>query len=166
MQIVGHLKVKWDALAPSARPIGIYVDVIGLGAGVVDRLEELELPVVAVNVAEMAAMKDRFVRLRAELWNEAREWFETKDCWISQEIDETLVEKFIEECAEPAFKDHSTGKMDVESKKDMKSRGVESPNLADAFCLTLAEDQAIINGSFNESSNWNKPLNYKYRAVA
>jgi len=166
MLIVGHLKVKWDALGPSQRPVAIYVDVIGLGAGVVDRLEELSLPVVAVNVAEMAAMKSRYVRLRAELWNEAREFFETKDCWISQEIEEEVVEKFVEECSEPTFKDHSSGKTDVESKKDMKARGVSSPNLADAFCMTLAEDQAIMNGSGGERSNWGKPLNYKYRAAA
>jgi phage terminase large subunit len=166
MQIVGHIKVKWDELIPSQRPVAVYVDVIGLGAGIADRLEELELPVTAVNVAEMAAMKGRFVRLRAELWQEGREWFETKDCWISQNISEELIEKFVEECSETAYKDHSSGKTDVESKKDLKSRSLGSPNLADAFLLTLAQDGAVMNGVSGDSGNWSKPLPYKYRAVA
>lgn len=166
MLIVGHLKVKWDALAPSQRPVTIFVDVIGLGAGIVDRLEELELPVTAVNVAEFAAMKDRFVRLRAELWHEGRLFFERKDCWINQEIDEALIEKFVEELSETAFKDHSSGKLDVESKKDLKSRAVASPNMADAFLMTLAEDASIMNGVSDKGQQWGKPLNYRYRAVA
>lgn len=166
MLIVGHIKVKWDALAPSQRPVTIFVDVIGLGAGIVDRLEELGLPVTAVNVAEFAAMKDRYVRLRAELWHEGRLFFERKDCWISQSIDEALVEKFVEECSETAFKDHSSGKLDVESKKDLKARSVDSSNMADAFLMTLAEDASIVNGVSDKNNQWGKPLNYKYRAVA
>lgn len=166
MAIVGHVKVKWDDLVPSQRPVAVFVDVIGLGAGVVDRLEELGLPVVAVNVAEMAAMKDRYVRMRAELWHEGRLFFEKKDCWISSAIDEALVEKFVEECSETAFKEHSSGKLDVESKKDLKSRGVDSPNLTDAFLMTLAEDAAVVNGARGDSGNWGKPLGYKFRSAA
>lgn len=166
MAIVGHVKTKWDLLQPHERPVTIFVDVIGLGAGIVDRLEELELPVTAVNVAEMAAMKDRYVRLRAELWHEGRLFFEKKDCWINPQIREELIEKFIEECSETAFKDHSSGKLDVESKKDLKGRGVDSPNLTDAFLMTLAEDAAIMNGVGGEGGSWGKPLNYRYKAVA
>jgi hypothetical protein len=165
MTVVGKVKKLWDDLAPSARPASIFVDVIGIGAGVADRLSEMDLPVTAINVAEMASMKDRFVRMRAELWWEARCWFETKDCWISSAIDDTLIERFVEECSEPAFKDHSSGKADVESKRDMKARGISSPNLADAFCMTLAEDASIMNGAGRDVA-WNKPLGYKYKAVA
>ena len=168
MQVVGHIKTKWDALTSSQRPAAIFVDVIGIGAGIADRLEELSLPVVTVNVAEMAAMKDRFVRLRAELWQSGREWFESKDCWIASDFAdaETLVEKFIEEMSETAYKDHSSGKTDVESKKDLKARAVASPNMADAFLMTLGEDAAIMNGAGGNAGDWGKPLNYRYRAVA
>lgn len=165
MQVVGHVKVKWDDLAPSLRPQTIFVDVIGMGAGIADRLEELELPVVAVNVAEMAAMKDRFVRLRAELWYEGRLFFEKKSCWINNAIPEELREKFIEECSETAFKDHSSGKLDVESKKDLKSRGVASPNMCDAFLMTLGDGAAVMNGAGHGVGTWGRPLKYKYRAA-
>jgi len=41
------------------------LDVIGLGAGVVDRLIELHLPATGVNVAEKAADPERFANVRA-----------------------------------------------------------------------------------------------------
>lgn len=165
MAVVGHVKVKWDELPEQHRPVTIFVDVIGMGSGVVDRLEELGLPVTAVNVAEMAAMKDRFVRMRPEMWHEGRLFFERKDSWVSQNIPTELVEKFIEECSETAYKDHSSGKTDVESKKDLKARGVDSPNLADAFLITLTEDAAIMNGANSGAGSWGKSLNYAYRGV-
>jgi phage terminase large subunit len=43
----------------STRPEAIFVDVIGLGAGVVDRLQELELPAVGINVAELPSVMSR-----------------------------------------------------------------------------------------------------------
>jgi hypothetical protein len=49
-----------------------------------------------------------------------------------------LVEKLIGELSQPTFDFTSGGKRLVESKKDMKKRGVPSPNLADAFLLTFA----------------------------
>ena len=164
MRVVGFIKMRWDKLAPSARPAMIYVDVIGLGAGVVDRLEEMELPVTGINVAEMASMKDRFVRMRAELWDEGRSWFERKNCFISQTLDEALVDKFIEELSETCYKPHSSGRTDVETKKDIKARGLASPNLADSFLMTLAEDGAIMNGVI-QNTNWGKPLNFRNQSV-
>ena len=44
----------------------------------------------------------------------------------------------IEELIGPTYKIESSGKLKVESKDDMKKRGVKSPNKADAFCLTFA----------------------------
>ena len=38
----------------------------------------------------------------------------------------------------PTYSFTSTGKMVVESKADMKKRGMRSPDLADAFLLTFA----------------------------
>lgn len=161
MAVVGFIKQKWDALEgmPYLRPLHICVDVIGLGAGVYDRLEELGLPVVPVNAAEMAAVSMRFVRLRAELWHSGRLFFERKDCVISTAIEQRVLDKFVEELSETAFKDHSSGKMDVESKRDLKARGLASPNLADAFLLTRSVEAAVTNG-VGVGSKWDRPLNY------
>ena len=44
----------------------------------------------------------------------------------------------IAELTAPTYAFTSTGKMVVESKADMKKRGMRSPDLADAFLLTFA----------------------------
>lgn len=164
MLTVGYIKRKWDELDEADRPESIFVDVIGLGAGVADRLEELGLPVVAVNVAELASVSDRYVRLRAELWHLGRQFFERKNCGINPGIDSVILDKFLDELSETAFKDHSSGKLDVESKRDLKSRGLSSPNLADAFLMTLSGEGAVTNGVIQDTS-WGKPLKYSLKGV-
>jgi phage terminase large subunit len=41
------------------------------------------------------------------------------------------------ELTAPRYKIASDGRVQMESKEDMKKRGVASPNLADALCLTF-----------------------------
>jgi hypothetical protein len=72
------------------------------------------------------------MRLRDELWFKGREWFQDKAC--SMPKDDAL----IAELTAPTYAFTSTGKMVVESKADMKKRGMRSPDLADAFLLTFA----------------------------
>jgi hypothetical protein len=88
--------------------------------------------------------------MRDELWFEAREWFEKRD--VSMPNDESL----IAELTLPSFKVLSNGKKQVESKEDMKKRGVTSPDLADAFCLTFAKG--------GSSKVW-KPISYDNRGI-
>lgn len=133
MQTVGRIVKEYHETPLEKRPGAINVDVIGLGAGVVDRLRELKLPVRGINVGEAAAIEEkRFMRLRDELWFKARDWFDARDCCIPRD------DGLISELVSPKYKIESSGKLKVESKDDMKKRGVKSPNKADAFCLTLA----------------------------
>ena len=90
------------------------------------------MPVKAINVGEAAATRENCMRLRDELWFKGREWFQDRSCSMPQ--DDTL----IAELTAPTYSFTSTGKMVVESKADMKKRGVRSPDLADAFLLTFA----------------------------
>lgn len=153
MQVAGWVKSEWDACEPSKRPSDILVDVIGIGAGVSDRLRELQLPVRDINVAEAPSVfTERYDRLRDELWFKGKEWFLAKDCNLNG--DEATGAELIG----PRFSYMSSGKIKVESKEDMKKRGLPSPNRADAFLLTLAgENVSAIHGS-KHSANWNEPL--------
>jgi hypothetical protein len=63
MQTAGRVKNAYDEAATDDKPTMIVVDVIGVGAGVVDRLRELGLPVRALNVAEAPAVRAKFHRL-------------------------------------------------------------------------------------------------------
>jgi hypothetical protein len=139
MQVTGKVMREWDETPDERKPGMINVDVIGLGAGVVDRLRELKMPVRGINVGESPASDDkRFMRFRDELWFKARDWFDTRAVRIPRD------DGLISELVGPKYKIESTGKIKVESKDDMKKRGVKSPNKADAFCLTLAGgDNAI-----------------------
>jgi phage terminase large subunit len=132
MQVAGLVVQEWKDTDEDDRPSEILVDVIGLGAGVVDRLLELGLPVRGVNVGEAAAVSDRYMRLRDELWFRARDWLAGND--VKLPPDEAL----IGELTGPKYRIESSGKIKVESKDDMKKRGLQSPDLADAFILTLA----------------------------
>ena len=58
-----------------------------------------------------------------------------------------LVEKLVGELSQPTYDFTSSGKHIVESKKDMKKRGVPSPNLADAFLLTFAAGTHLASGT-------------------
>ena len=132
MATAGKIKAEYDATPYDARPREILIDIIGLGAGVYDRCKELGLPVRGVNVGEAAASRENCARLRDELWFKGREWFQDKAC--SMPKDDAL----IAELTAPTYAFTSTGKMVVESKADMKKRGLRSPDLADAFLLTFA----------------------------
>lgn len=132
MQTAGIIHREWLDTPEPLRPVSIFVDVIGLGAGVVDRLVEMELPAVGINVAESASADDRFVRLRDELWFAGKDWFAAKDCTIPND------EKLIAELTTVTFDYASNGKHVVQSKKDMRKEGRSSPNKADAFLLTFA----------------------------
>lgn len=160
MQLVGWVKNRWDTTTPRLRPTEIFVDSIGLGAGVADRLLELGLPVVSVNVSESASMSDRYVRLRPELWFAVREWFEARDVVIPSTLEHYA--KLVDELCAIEQKFTSNGKTDVESKENMKSRGVASPNLADSLCLTFANGGATMAGR-KVNFSWGKVDTKKYR---
>lgn len=135
MQTAGLIKAEYDRMLPHERPEAICIDVIGLGAGVVDRCKELKLPVIGVNVAESPAVEEQYARLRDELWFRARDWFHGRDVKIVDDED------LIGELTLPTFQVLSTGKKKVEGKDDIKKRAA-SPDRADAFCLTFAQGGA------------------------
>lgn len=153
MPLVGRVKLEWDNTPLPKRPSHICVDAVGLGAGVADRLRELGLPAVAVNVSESAAMKGQHANLKAELWyEEAYAWFAARDSNLAadHETGEQLVK---------VRKDYtSTGKNKVEDKKALKTRIGFSPDLAEAFILTFAANAVSATHGSQLSLGWSVPL--------
>jgi hypothetical protein len=132
MESCGIVSREYFETPDSTKPSVINGDVIGIGAGVIDRLRELGLPVFGVNVGETSSQPDRYMRLRDELWWNAREWFMARDCRIPN--DPALISDLVG----PTYKPLSSGKLQIEPKDEMKKRGLKSPDVADAFCLTFA----------------------------
>jgi len=157
MQLTGAVVAQYEACDHKNRPAEILVDSIGLGAGVVDRLRELKLPARGINVSESPAMGGTYLNLRAELWHKAKAWLEKRDCKIPNNED------LIGELATVRYTFTSNGKIKIESKDDIRRRGLKSPDMADAFVLTFATDAATI--SWGSSSAWNKPIKRLIRGL-
>ncbi len=120
----------------------IFVDAIGIGAGVVDRLAELAEPVIAVNVAEQAPARPLEIeaqpfRLRDYLWMEMARWLrEETPSFAGCEHDHA--EDLTGEMSSVRYRIDSSGRLLVESKDEMKRRHLRSPDIADAVALTFA----------------------------
>jgi phage terminase large subunit len=137
MQTAGRVKREYDDA--KTKPELIFVDSIGIGAGVADRLAEQGLPVVSINVSESPAVGEKFNKLRDELWWCARDWFRSLEVKIPNDG------KLIAELTLPTYGFTSSGKTKIESKDEIKKRTAKtassvgkSPDRADALCLTFA----------------------------
>ena len=113
-------------------PDAVFVD-SGAGAGVIDRLRQLDFDPIEVPFGGKAMQPDQFVNRRTEMWWGMREWIHAggqipQDVALKQEI------------ATPVYWFDQAGRKVLESKDEIKKRlqGGASPDLADALALTFA----------------------------
>jgi len=111
-------------------PALVVIDEGGLGAGVVDRLKEQRYKVKGINFGNKAKNPMMYGNKRAEMWGEMREWLKTASIPGDRFLKTDLIS--------PTMKPDSKGSIFLESKKDMKARGLASPDAADAICVTFA----------------------------
>ena len=137
MQVAGILGDMWtkgvEFRGQRVFPDAIFVDRIGIGSGIVDRLHELNIPVIGVHSGERANESDIYENKRAEMWWNMKEWVEDHPNRLPN--DAALISDLI--APQPAVT--SKSKKLLESKKDMKKRGIRSPDGGDALALTFAE---------------------------
>jgi hypothetical protein len=129
MEIVGRLK----RIIQNERPTKMYIDCIGIGAGVVDRLQEMGFDCVeGINVARSANDKEKFKNLRAELWSDMRDWF-----YGEMPVQIPDDDELHGELCGLGFKENSSGQLQIESKDELRARGLPSPDGADALSLSF-----------------------------
>lgn len=127
-------KVGATLVRHGANWVPAYIDVIGLGAGVFDTLKARDMPVVPVNVALPAYDDRRFSNQRAELYWHFREGFERKEIDLDP-LDEDAAAQLV------SIKwalTRKKGQIYLESKDDMRRRGLPSPDRADGMMLSWA----------------------------
>ena len=71
------------------------------------------------------------MNLRAHMWNETRKWLKDGGCIPEDDV-------LRADLTGPETVPRVDGKIQLESKEDMKRRGIPSPNRADALALTFA----------------------------
>lgn len=118
------------------------VDGGGVGGGVVDRLRQLQIPVIDV---QFGAGPDGYAQTgvvyknkRAEIWGMLRDWLQ-HGCIPQMPTGENVT--LIDELTGPSYSltNHKGEEAIVlESKKDMRARNMPSPNVADALACTFA----------------------------
>jgi hypothetical protein len=112
------------------QPRKIYIDKVGIGKPVYDRLKELpELyeRVVGVMAGETPDDKENFFNKRAEMFWRQRDWLITSKLEGSDWLD----------LLDVRYKVQSDKKVKIKSKEDMIKEGVFSPDVADSLSLTF-----------------------------
>lgn len=108
----------------------IRVDGVGVGGGVVDQLAEQGWPVIDMQAGGAPYDRTRFVNARAEWFWGLRELFQAGDIDIDPDDDDLA-----NQLGSIKYKYTSRGQVQIESKDDMKKRGLSSPDRADALML-------------------------------
>lgn len=111
-------------------PQRVRIDDAPIAAGVIDRLAEQQYAVEVVNMSAKPT-SDKFVNLRAEMYWQLRTRFEQED------IDVPDHAKLKAQTTSMKYKFDSRGRLQIESKEEMKKRGLKSPDYADALALAF-----------------------------
>ncbi|MEE9159876.1 MAG: hypothetical protein V3U60_16015 [Gammaproteobacteria bacterium] len=127
-------------------PAIVRIDDVGLGGGVVDRLQEIQaerqneahwqyhsLRIVGENVGNVSNIPNKFINRRAEGWWSVRMWIEAGGRLPNVDL--------AAELASIRYWPTSNGKMQIEPKDRMKVRVGHSPDLGDALMLGTIPDR-------------------------
>ena len=127
MEIVGRVIEAIEEYNPTL----VVIDEGGLGAGIVDRLKEQRYKQVkGVNFGNKSTKPIMYGNKRAEMWGLMREWLKTASIPADKLLKSDLTS--------PKVKPDSKGTIFLEGKKEMKARGLASPDAADAIAVTFA----------------------------
>ena len=144
MEIAGLVRRMIDKECPAK----VCIDCIGIGAGIVDRLHEMGYDQVeGVNVARSANNKDKFKNLRAELWHDMREWLAQDSPVQIPDSDELMGD-----LTSLGYKFDSSGRLQIESKDELRKRGMKSPDCGDSLAMTFTM------GDFVSDNNYEAPM--------
>lgn len=110
----------------------IGVDDTGVGGGVTDALqEEDDISVEPVNFGESAIEPEMFENKRAEIFWNLREMLKNKEIELPDD------KELVNQLSSIKYKYNRRGRIVIESKDDMKKRGLKSPDDADAVAIVV-----------------------------
>ena len=113
-----------------------YIDEIGIGAGVVDQARALGLNIIGINSSRPSRQKKRYANQRAEMYWRVREVLKKEALQLPD--DDLLMADLIA----PKYTWDYLGRIQIESKEDIKDRLGRSPDSGDALALTYMDSNA------------------------
>jgi hypothetical protein len=121
-----------EAVSAGAKFQQITVDDTGVGGGAVDRLRDLNYPVIAVNFSQKPSDPFHFKRIRDEMYWYLRELFR------AGEIEIPPNDALIAQLSAIKYSIHkTTGKIEIETKEMMRKRGLPSPDEMDSLAIAV-----------------------------
>lgn len=111
---------EWD-------PDEVIVDGTGVGGGVCDILKSWKYEITEINFGQKADNPERYVDLRAEMWDQTKEWLNTAYLALEHQL--------LDELTAPTYKYDKQGRLRLKSKDEMKAEGLKSPDRADALVM-------------------------------
>lgn len=146
MQLTGFIKQYYRYIIDKYyRSTIINIDIIGIGSGVEGRLKEQGIQTTRVNVSEAPKgdieERELFLNSRSQLYWYLRECLDPKDkdC-IALPPNDLL----LQDLTTMEYQINSKGKIQVESKKDIKKKIGRSPDYADSVMLANAPQHLLI----------------------
>ena len=116
------------------KPARLFLDDGGVGGGVYDMLKDRGFGEIVrgVNFGARAIDDERYANRRAEMWDAVREW-------LTGNVQLPKDDKLLDDLCSVNKKYDQKGRLQLESKDDVKKRLGRSPDKADALALTFAE---------------------------
>lgn len=131
-------------LIQTLHPDCVFVDRIGIGAGICDILAiSSPVPVVGVKASEAARNSDKYFNKRAEMWGEMREWLIQGASLLPDDELEVDLQT-------PSYDYRGTAYV-LESKQAIARRNLPSPDFADALSMTFYLPFALVSFSSREA---------------
>lgn len=108
------------------------IEELGMGVGVIETLEDMDYNdhVWGVNTGHSSQWPDLYANLRCEMWGEFKAWLETGMIPNDPALTEDLLNM--------RRKSSGDSKLRLETKQEMRKRGVASPDIGDGYALTFA----------------------------
>jgi hypothetical protein len=134
------------------KPHAVFVDGAGIGAGVIDRLRQLQYRTFEVQAGSKAEDEEHYRNKRAEMWGRMREWLEHAD--IPKEAQALQYD-----LTGITYSYDDKMRICLEKKTDMKKRGLASPDFADSLSLTFCEPVNPVSKA--KQSKYKRILNWR-----
>jgi hypothetical protein len=120
------------------KPDAFFYDATGVGGPVGDRIKQLGYRVLEVQFGA-SSPDPKYANMRAYMWGELKQWLERGGAVDNNPKLET-------DLTSPEYFHNKKDQLVLESKEDMKKRGLSSPDDGDAIAMTFAYKVAPTSG--------------------